>query len=244
MLPGRNGAGGFVGHPRELAGWEGAEDGAVGVGQGRQHRLAAGEAGAIGAAVGGGLHQFRLATVPLIQQLLGRGAADQARVGDAGETHTGNVAGGGVDALQIPDGFGGLGVVIGEEATAVLLGEDARESPFIALQGADIKNVDHQDVAGLGPIDPDRSTQDVNNLQIDIFDVFGVVVVLDLAIGPVLAFDPEHITRIHRGHGRNLGMPAVMPGHVLLIHRLGEIDGEEGFWHRETEAQFPHHPKG
>ena len=165
-------------------------------------------------------------------------------MGDAGETHTGNVTGGGVDAFQIPDGLGGLGVVIGEEATTVFLGEDARETPLITLQSADIKNVDHQDVSGLGPIDPDWPTKDMDDLQIDIFNVCGVVVVLDLAIGPVLAFDPEHVTRIHRSHGRDFGMPAVVPRHVLLIHRFGEIDGKECFWHRDTEVQFPRHPKG
>lgn len=175
---------------------------------------------------------------------MGGGAADQARVGDAGETNAGNVAGGGVDAFQIPDGLGSLGVVIGEETTTVLLGEDAREAPLIPLQGTDIKDVHHQDVAGLGAVDPDRAAENVNDLEIHILDVLGVVVVLDLAVGPVLAFDPEHVTRIHGGHGRDFRMPAVVPGHVLLIHRLGEIDGEECFGHRETEAQFPIHPKG
>ena len=238
MLAGRHGAGRFVGHPLEIGAAEGAEDGAVGVGQGGQHWLAAGEAGAVGAAIGGRVHQFGLAAVPLLEQLVGGGAADQAGVGDAGETHAGDVAGGGVDPFKIPDRLGGLWEVVGEKAAAIFLGEDTGKSPFVAPQRTHIQDVDHQDVAGLGTIHPDRPAQHVNHLQVHIGDVLGVVVVLDLAIRPVFALDPEHISGVDGGHGRNVRVPAVMTWHFLLIHRLGQINLEKCFWHGQTSGHW------
>ena len=69
---------------------------------------------------------------------MGRGAANQAGVGDAGEADPRNVARLGVDTLKIPDRLGGVGEMVGEKATAVVLGEDAGETPFVALKGANI----------------------------------------------------------------------------------------------------------
>lgn len=52
-------------------------------------------------------HQLALALVPRGQHL-GRGrATDDARVDQAGELDAGDVARGGVDAFEVPDGFGG-----------------------------------------------------------------------------------------------------------------------------------------
>lgn len=127
---------------------------------------------------------------------MGWGTADQAGVGDAGETDPGDVPGAGVDPLEIPDGLGRLGVVIREEAPAILLGEDAGESPFVSLEGPDIENIHHQNVARLSSVHPDRPTQDMDDFKIHIGDILRIIVVLDLAIGPVFAFDPEHIPGI------------------------------------------------
>jgi hypothetical protein len=41
----------------------------------------------------------------------------------------------------------------------------------------------------------------VDNLEVDIFNVLGIVIVFDLAIGPVLALDPKNISRVDRGNG-------------------------------------------
>lgn len=122
--------------------------------------------------------------------------------------------------------------MIGEEAATILLGEDTGETPLISLQSPDIQDVNHEDVAGLSTVDPDRAAQNMHDLEIHLLDVGRIIVITDLAIGPVLAFDAEHIAWIHRDHSRNIGMPAVVPRHLLLIHRLGQVDLEKCFWHR------------
>ena len=61
--------------------------------------------------------------------------------------------------------------MVGEEAAAVVLVEDAGEAPLVAGQAADIENVHDQDVARLGPRDLDGPAQHVDDRQIDIADV-------------------------------------------------------------------------
>ena len=168
---------------------------------------------------------------------MGRGAANQARVGDAGEANPRNMARLGEDTLEIPDRLGGFRKMVGEKATTVVLGEDAGEAPFVALKGANIKNIHHKDVAGLGTIDPDWSTQDVDNFEVHILNVLGIVIIFDLAIGPVLALDPKHISWVDRSNGGDVRVPAVVPRHLLLIHGLGQINLEQSFWHRTCQVR-------
>ena len=86
--------------------------------------------------------------------------------------------------------------MISEEAAAIFFGENSRETPFITLEGTHLKDVHDEDVAGLGTVHPDRPTQDMNNFQVDVSNILRVVVVLDLSIGPVLAFDAEDVAWI------------------------------------------------
>ena len=150
-----------------------------------------GEVGQRRHALGIGGDQLGFALVPLGQQFVRRGTADQSGMGQAGKPHARDVPRRGVDAVEVPDGLGRVGIMVGEEATAVIAGEDAGESPLVAPQAADVEDVDDQDVARLGPLDFDRSAQHVHDGQVDVADVVRAVVVLDLAVGPVLAFDPE-----------------------------------------------------
>ena len=86
--------------------------------------------------------------------------------------------------------------MIGEETAAILCGENSSETPFITLECSHLEDVHDKDVAWLGTVHPDRTTQNVNNLQIDISNILRIVVVLDLSIGPVLALDPEDVAWI------------------------------------------------
>ena len=63
--------------------------------------------------------------------------------------------------------------MIGEETAAVLLGEEAVESPQALLQRTDIEQVDHQEIAGLGALDADRAGQEVHDRQVDVAHVVG-----------------------------------------------------------------------
>jgi hypothetical protein len=71
-----------------------------------------------------------------------------------------------------------------------------------------------------------RSKIPVKPAQLDVLDVSRIVVVLDLAVRPVLALDAEDVARFDRDDGRNVGVPAVVSGDLLLRHRLRQIDLE------------------
>ena len=65
------------------------------------------------------------------------------------------------------------------------LREEAVEAPQAVRLGADVEQVDHQQVAGLGALHADRAGQEVHGRQVDVAHVVGAVVVLDEAAGPV-----------------------------------------------------------
>lgn len=67
--------------------------------------------------------------------------------------------------------------------------EDAREAPWVVLERLDVLDLDQQNVAGLGGLDFEWSGQVVHLRQVDVLDVVGAVVVLDLSARPVQTFD-------------------------------------------------------
>ena len=121
--------------------------------------------------------------------------------------------------------------MIGQEAAAILFGEEAVKTPQAFLQRADVEQVHHQEIAGLGALDADRAGQEMHDRQIDVAHVVGGIIVLDEAAGPVIGLDDEIITRIDPGHHRDVRMPAVMD-HVVVVGRFGEIDLDQGLRHR------------
>lgn len=57
----------------------------------------------------GGGDEFAFAFVPVGEDFGRRGATENARVDEAGEFDAGDVAGGAVDAFEVPDCFGAVG---------------------------------------------------------------------------------------------------------------------------------------
>ena len=49
-----------------------------------------------------------------------------------------------VDALEVPDGFAGLGEMVCQEPSPILPVKDACETPLIAHQGAQVTDFHHQ----------------------------------------------------------------------------------------------------
>ena len=121
--------------------------------------------------------------------------------------------------------------MVGEETAAVAAGKDAGEAPLVAAQGADIEDVDDENVARLGAAHLDRAAEDVDDRQVDVADVVGTVVVLDLAVGPVLAFHPKRLARIDGDGGGDVRVPAVVADDFLFGHRLLQVDREERLGH-------------
>ena len=117
--------------------------------------------------------EVELALVPGVEQLLVRQAADQARMDEAGELHARHMARMGVEAGNVPDRFLRQREMIGEEAAAVLLGEEAVEAPQALRQRADVEQIDHQEIAGLGALDADRAGQEMHDGEVDVAHVVG-----------------------------------------------------------------------
>ena len=92
---------------------------------------------------------------------------------EAGEAHARHVAGMGVKSRDVPDRLLRQRKVIGEEAAAVLLGEEPVETPQALGQGADIEQVDDQQIAGLGAVHADRAGEEMHDGEVDVADVVG-----------------------------------------------------------------------
>jgi hypothetical protein len=151
-------------------------------------------------------------------------------VDQAGEVDARNVARAGEHALEVPDRFLRFGKVVGQKAAAVLLREEAVEAPQAVLLGADVEQVDHQQVAGLGALHAHRAREVVHRAQVDVAHVVGAVVVLDEATGPVECLEDEVVARVDPAGHRNVGVPAVVDV-LVLGRRLGQVDLDQRVRH-------------
>ena len=161
--------------------------------------------------------QGGFALVPFMDHVDGGHGADQTGMGQAGEAHAGDMPGGGVDAVEIPDGLGRVGEIIRQETAAVLLGEDAGEA--VRRDGADVEYVHHQQIPGFGAIDVDGTGQGMGAGKIDIADVGRIVVVGDLAIQEIQGFQDDVLARLHVHDGGDVRMP---PVHADVFRLLAE----------------------
>ncbi len=189
-----------------------------------------GRVGQAGDAVGVGGDEAGLALIPAGQHLGVGQAADQSRVDEACEVDAGDVAALGEHAVEVPDGLLGQREMLVQEAAAVLLGEKAVEAPEAVVARADVQQVHHQQVAGLGALDAHGAGQEVDGGQVHVAHVFGAVVVLDGAAGPVIGLQLELRARLHPDRHGDVGMPAVVHLRVV-VGGLVEIDLDQGFGH-------------
>ena len=81
--------------------------------------------------------------------------------------------------------------MIREKSTTILLGKNASKSPFISLQSSNLEDIDDQDVSRLCTVDPDWATEHVNHFKVDIRNILRIIIVFNLTIRPVFAFDSE-----------------------------------------------------
>ena len=177
-----------------------------------------------------GVDQLLFARVPDFQHLVIGQTADQAGMDQAGPGHAGHMARFREHALEVPDRLLGFGEMLGQEAAAVLLREEAVEAPEAVLEGADVEEVDDDQIARLRALDPDGTRQEMHMRQVDVADIGRVVVVLDLAAGPVDRFDDEVVAGRDPFDHRNIGMPAVM--NLVVVERGAvDIDLDDGIGH-------------
>lgn len=173
--------------------------------------------------------ELGFALVPGVEDFLGGSTAEDAGVDEAGELDVGDVAGGAVDAFKVPDGFGCGGVELVKEATlsfccqhemgrereeratyTIGLVKDAREAPWLVLKGLDVHDLYEKGITWLGIFNGERAGQVVNTGEVDILDVVRGVVVLDLAAGPVQAFNLDRLAIFDGGCWRDVWVPPVL----------------------------------
>lgn len=111
-------------------------------------------------------------------------------MGNAGELDARDVARGGIDALEVPDGLARFTVEIGGKETAAIgLVKDAGEAPGAVRKGLHVENINDEDIAWLGAFDFKGPAEIVDPRQVDVVNVVGVVGVFDLAAGPFVCLD-------------------------------------------------------
>ena len=71
--------------------------------------------------------------------------------------------------------------------------KDAGEPPRPVLERLDVHDLHQQQIAGLGALHLERPREVVDPGEVDVADVVGAVVVLDLAAGPVQALDLDRL---------------------------------------------------
>jgi hypothetical protein len=234
VLPRRRRPGRLAGDAVELGALQPAEDGVLREGRQGQRRHPVGIGGDEGA----------LPAVPARQQLRGGRGAHQAGMHDAGERDAGDVPGRGGLPGEVPDHLVRVGELVGEEAAAVLLGEDAGVAPALPGQRAgvllrdrpDVQDVDDQQVTRFGALHRERAAEHVHRGQRCVPDVVGGVVVVDGAVEPLPAVDPEAVAGTDGHLGRDVRVPPVVAEVPLLGELLAGVEGKDEFGHGGVSA--------
>jgi hypothetical protein len=132
--------------------------------------------------------------------------------------------------LKVPDRLLRLREMVRQEATTVLLAEEAVEAPEAVGLGADVEQLNHQQVAGLGAFHAHRTRQIVHRGQVDVAHIVGAVVVLDESTSPVEGFENEVVTRLDPAGHRDVRVPAVVD---VLVEGggLAQVHLDQGVGH-------------
>jgi hypothetical protein len=96
-----------------------------------------------------------------------------------------------------------LRIQVIQEPSSIRLTEDTREPPGLVLEGLYVLDFHQQDVSWLGGFDVEGTGEIVHSGEIDIFDIVGRIIVLDLSAGPVDAFDLDNLIVRNGTTGRN-----------------------------------------
>ena len=195
-----------------------------------------------------GVDQRLLARVPAGQQLRRRRGAHQAGVDDAGERDAGDVPRGRDAPAEVPDHLVRVGELLGEEPAAVLRREHPGVAPPLPGQRpgvllrdrADVEDVDDEQVAGLGALHGDRAAEHVHPRQRGVEDVLRRVVVVDRAVEPLAAVDPEHVAGAHVDLRGDVGMPAVVADDGLVGELLRRVEREDDLGHATASVRAGH----
>lgn len=114
-----------------------------------------------------------------------------------------------------------------QKATSIVSIKDTGVSPKPIWKWLQINYLDHEHISRFGPGYVERSRQVMDLSEIDLFDIIRVVVVLDLASGPIYALNVDDFAildcagRRYYGKGISNGAPTSTEGGLLSgCHRL------------------------
>src|SRR5258706_3227572 len=153
---------------------------------------------------------------------------------------------GGLLTMEVPDCLVGAWKLIRQKAAAIHLRKDAGISPALPRgrtnllrHGAEIQDVYDEEIPGLGALDADRAAEDVAPIKADIANIVGRIVVADLAIRPFPALHPELVAGLHLSRDRDVRMPAIVAGNILVEHRLRLIYTKGNLRHDAPQSERP-----
>jgi hypothetical protein len=115
------------------------------------------------------------------------------------------------NALEVPNSFSGLGVYLVKKPATIVLVEYTRKSPWLMLEGLHILNFNKQDITRFGFLDLEWSREVVNLSQVDVPDIIGTVVVLDLTTSPIETFNLDRLSVLDGTTEGHVRMPTVLP---------------------------------
>ena len=96
-----------------------------------------------------------------------------------------------------------FGVDLIQKATAITLVENARETPWLTLEGLHVLDLDEKYVTGFRGFDFERPGEIMNPGKIDIFYIVCTIIVSNLAARPVDTLNLHNFIILDRATGRN-----------------------------------------
>ncbi len=87
--------------------------------------------------------------------------------------------------------------MISKETSTVFFGKDSSKTPFVTLKGSNFEDIDDKDISRLSSINPNWAAQNVNNLEIDVSNILGIIIIFNLPICPVFALNTKDIAWIN-----------------------------------------------
>ena len=140
----------------------------------------------------------------------------------------GNMAGGAEDAFKVPDCFGTVWrsvriwilvarnlalrfrIDLIQKSSAVVLGKDTSEAPWLMLEWLDILDLDQEHITGLSAFNLERSGKVVDSCEVNILHIICRVIVANLATGPVHTLDFNDLSILDGAIEGHIRMPSIV----------------------------------
>lgn len=120
--------------------------------------------------------------VPLGKQFMRGSAADESWMRNPSKSYIWNVPRHCIDALKVPNCLLSGREVVCKEATSILLSKSTSKALFVVGKSSHVQDVNHKNVARLRAINMNWSTKYVGYCQVDIANIVGAIVILNLPI--------------------------------------------------------------